>query len=197
MADTVRFTETLAGRLGSPELPLEEAARRGEDTRFVLTVVSPDVARLAADPDHRSPAWGCLLAEWLSPDPLSVTDGRLDLFVDTSGDRRVVEMRYRLALRATDGSTWVLFGLKELRRRWWFLTLPWDATTLRCRLHADGDDGPLRAHGVLRQGVVGVLAQGATFRASSVRGWIGFFRYYLGTILGVYGRPALPPPPPR
>lgn len=191
MADTVRFTETLAGRLGAPELPLAEAARQGHDTRFVLTVVTPDVARLAADPDHRSPAWGCVLAGWLSPDPLTVTDGRLDLFVDTSGDRRVVEMRYRLALRAVDGSAYVLLGTKELRRRWWLLTFPWDATTLRCRLLEGGDDGALRAHGVLRQGVVGVLAQGATFRASSVRGWLGFYRYYLGTVLGVYLRPAL------
>ncbi len=191
MADTVRFTETLAGRLGPPDRSLDEATRGGADTRFVLTVVTPDVARLVADPDHRSPAFGCLLAGWLSPEPLAVTDGRLDLFVDASGDRRVVEMRYRLALRATDGRSFVLLGQKELRRRWWLTTFPLDATTLRCRLLEGSDDGPLVAHGVLRQGVVGVLAQGATFRATSVRGLLGFFRYYLGTVLGVYLRPAL------
>ena len=44
------------------------------------------------------------------------------------------------------------------------------------------------AEGVLRQGIIGVLAQGATFRASSVRAYVSFLRYYLGTVVGVYLR---------
>jgi cholesterol oxidase len=184
--DSIRFSETLAGRLGAPDLPLDRAARDGADTRFLLTVVTPHVPKLVADPDHRSPAWGCLLAEWLSPDPLSVTDGRLDLFVDGTPDRRVVFMRYRLALRAADGKAWVLTGEKELRRRRWFPTVATDATTLRCELRDEA--GALHAHGILRQGIVGVLAQGATFRGTSVRAFVGFFRYYLGTLAGVYLR---------
>jgi cholesterol oxidase len=192
VADTVRFSETLAGRLGRPDLPLEDAARQGDDTRFLLTVVTPDIAEMVADPHHRSPAWGCLLAPWLSPAPLGVTDGRLDLFVDGTPDRRVVHMLYRLDLRAVDGQRYVLLGKKELRRRRWFPTLAVDATTLRCTLHAGGDDGPLRAHGLLRQGLVSVLAQGATFRGSGrwggVAAIVAFFRYYLGTIAGVYLR---------
>lgn len=174
MADTVRFSETLAGRLA------------GQDVRFLLTVVTPDIAALVVDPDHRSPAWGCVLADWLSPAPLSVVDGRLDLFVDVSGDRRVVEMRYRLVLRAVDGRGYTLLGTKTLRRRWWIWTFPWDATTLATRLV--DEQGALVAEGVLRQGIVGVLAQGATFRASSVRAWAGFMRYYIATVLGVYLR---------
>ena len=197
MADSVRFSETLAGRLGDPRLPLEEAGRVGADTRFLLTVVSPDIAALVADPNHRSPAWGCLLAEWLSPSPLTVSDGRLDFFVDGAPDRRVVFMRYRLDLRATDGARFVLLGQKELRRRRWFPTFPVDATTLRCALHRDDDAGELVAHGVLVQGPVGVLAQGATFRGSGrwygLRALIGFFRYYLGTLAGVYLRPRIRP----
>lgn len=188
MPHSVRFSETLAGRLGSPSLSLADATRQGDDTRFLLTVVSPPIPRLVQDPDHRSPAWGCLLADWLSPEPLAVDDGRLDLFVDTSGDRRIVEMRYRLVLAAVDGARYVLIGTKELRRKLWFLTFPWDATTLTCQLHRGDDQGPLLAHGTLRQGIIGVLAQGATFRATSVGAWLGFFRYYLGTVLGVYFR---------
>lgn len=174
MADTVRFSETLAGTLA------------GQDTRFLLTVVTPDIATLVADPDHRSPAWGCVLADWLSPAPLTVTDGRLDLFVDVSGDRRVVEMRYRLALRAVDQRQYVLLGTKTLRRRWWIWTFPWDATTLATRL--EDAQGATIAEGVLRQGIVGVLAQGATFRATSIGAYLAFMRYYVGTVIGVYLR---------
>lgn len=174
MADTVRFSETLAGALG------------GRDTRFLLTVVTPDIAAMVADPDHRSPAWGCVLADWLSPAPLTVTDGRLDLFVDVSGDRRVVEMRYRLELRAVDQHQYVLLGTKTLRRRWWIWTFPWDATTLATRL--EDAQGTTIAEGVLRQGIIGVLAQGATFRATSIGAYIAFMRYYVGTVIGVYLR---------
>lgn len=181
--DAVRFTETLAGRLGDPALPVDEAARRGQDSRFVLVVVSPDVARLVADPDHRSPAFGCLLAPWLSEEPLRVERGQLDLFVDLPGARPAVEMRYRLELVHADGRHLVLTGIKSLRRRFWLWTFPWDATTLRCELR-EGER--LLAHGWLRQGLVGVLAQGATFRATSLRALLGFFRYYLGTVLRVY-----------
>jgi len=184
----VRFSETLAGRLGPPALPLHDAARTGGDTRFLLTVVTPDIARLVADPNHRSPAWGCLLAPWLSPDPLGVVEGHLDLFVDGTADRRVVYMRYRLDLRTTSGEAWVLHGTKELRRRHWFPTLAVDATTLRCTLREGGDAGPIRAHGVLRQGIVGVFAQGATFRGTSLRAIVSFLRYYIATVVGVYLR---------
>lgn len=194
MTHAIRFSETLAGRLGAPELPIDEAARVGADTRFLLTVVTPDIARLVADPNHRSPAWGCLLAPWLSAHPIGVTDGRLDLFVSGTPDRRVVWMKYRLDLLAVDGGRYVLLGTKELRRRGWFPTAAVDATTLYCTLHVGNDDGPLRAHGVLRQGLVGVLAQAATLRASGgwfgVRALLSFFRYYLATMAGVYLRSA-------
>lgn len=196
--ETIRFSETLAGRLGPPELPRDEAGRTGQDTRFLLTIVTPDVAALVADPNHRSPAFGCLLAPWLSPAPLAVTRGWLDLFVDATPDRRHVTMRYRLDLTRDDGARFVLHGEKALRRRRWYPTFPVDATTLFVTLHAEDDAGPVVAHGVLRQGLVSVLAQGATFRGTG--GWLGlrpvvaFFRYYLGTLAGVYLRPRLEPP---
>ncbi len=150
-----------------------------------------------ADPDHRSPAWGCVLAPWLSPEPLGVVRGHLDLFVDGTPDRRVVLMRYRLDLRTTGDERFVLLGTKELRRRGWFPTVATDATTLRCTLHEGDERGPLRAHGVLRQGIVSVLAQGATFRGSGewlgLKAILGFFRYYLGALAGVYLRSRPPP----
>jgi hypothetical protein len=175
--DSVRFSETLAGELS------------GHDTRFLLTVVTPDIATLVADPRHRSPAWGCLIAPWLAPEPIGVVDGRLDLFVDTP-DRRAVWMDYRLDLRTPDGGRFVLLGRKELRKRWSFATFPWDSTTLRCELREGSDDGPVRATGVLREGLVGLIGQAATLRASGrwygLAALLGFFRYYLGTVWRVY-----------
>lgn len=180
MPDRVRFSETLAGRLN------------GHDTRFLLTVVTPDIAAMVADPQHRNRAWGCVLAEWLSPEPLSVTDGTLDLFVSVTPDRRHVRMSYRLALRTMDGRDYTLLGHKEIRRRRWFPTFAVDGTTLFTTLHEGGDDGPLVAEGVLRQGVIGVLAQLATFRGSGRWGGLraiwDFMRYYNGTVAGVYFR---------
>lgn len=203
MPDLVRFTETMAGWL-SPRVdaPHEDAERAGRDAGtsalFVLTVVTPDVDALIADPLHRSPAFGCVLLPALDPRPIAVVDGHLDLFVDTELGSRVVHMRYGLRLRDGDGRPWFLRGVKEVVRRAWWPTVLADTTTLFVDVYpGDGATGAPALRGILRMGAGGVTAQGLSFRGAG--GWLGlrgiarYLAYYVRRALGVYLGPRTAP----
>ncbi|MES2638503.1 MAG: hypothetical protein V4850_03450 [Myxococcota bacterium] len=201
--DHVRFTETMHGWL-SPSVAAshEDAARAGraERTRglFVLTVVTPDVDALVADPTHRSPAFGCVLLPALHPRPLQVTHGHLDLFVDTEVGSRVLHMRYGLRLEAEGGARYYLRGIKEIVRRRWWPTVAIDTTTLFTDVYAgDNADGTPILRGVLVMGPGGVLAQGLSFRGEG--GWLGlrgivrYLTYYVARVAQVYSGPRTAP----
>jgi hypothetical protein len=191
----------------------------GNSLVFMLTVVTADVDAMLADPDHASPVFGCVLAPALSPRPLRVEAGTLGLFATVDDEGRVLHMRYLLALvddDAHDGSAttatttptttptttrrWLLRGVKEvLRRRPWPTTTA-DTTTLFVdvwRIHeavGDGDDGrgaPV-LRGVLREGVVGVLAQLSSFRGD-VGGLWRYLSFYVRSLLRVYLGPRRAP----
>jgi len=200
LPDHVRFTETMHGWLAPrADLPHEAAERLGReaenpsDTRglFVLTVVCPDVDALVVDPNHRSPAFGLVLLPALSPRPLRVAAGHLDLFVDTEFGARVLHMRYGLQLTAEDGARYFLRGIKEIVRRRWWPTVAIDTTTLFTDVFAgDSPDGAPLLRGILRMGPGGVTAQGLSFRGEG--GWLGlrgiyrYLRYYVRRVAHVY-----------
>ena len=204
MPDLVRFTETMTGWLGTNgHLSYDDAAREGEASgtvaTFVLTVVTPDVGRMVADPQHRSPAFGCVLAPALSPEPLSVTEGHLDLFADATPDGRILHMRYGLLLRAQDGQIWFLRGCKEVCRRRWYPTFLVDTT----RLYTDvwrgaSPTGPPAFRGILIMGPVGFLGQLAAFRGSGrvggLRGIVRYLVYYVSRVARVVSGPRTPSP---
>jgi cholesterol oxidase len=188
MPDLVRFTETMRGHLAPGEPDFLAAERRGRsaggEALFVLTVVTPDVDRMVDDPDHRSPAYGCLIAPALHAKPIRVEAGHLDLFADAAPDGRVLHMRYGLRLRDADGRPLFLAGFKEVCRRRWYPTFLADTTTLFTAVH-EGEDatGPILRQGVLRMGPVGFFGQVATFRGEGgwwgARGILRYLAYYV------------------
>lgn len=200
--DHVRFTETMHGWL-SPNVGTshEVAASEGRATAargmFILTVVTPDVDAMVADPTHRSPAFGCVLLPTLHARPLRVTHGHLDLFVDTELGSRALHMRYGLRLEAEDRQEYFLRGIKVVARRRWWPTVAADTTTLFTDVYAGhtAEGAPL-LRGVLTMGPGGVFAQGLSFRGEG--GWLGargivrFMRYYIARVARVYLGPRTP-----
>ncbi len=189
MAAEVRFTETMCGWLSAlPHASHEEAATagraRGEGARFTLHVVTPSVAQMVADPDHRNPAFGVVECAALHEAPLAVLRGHLDLFADAAPG--VLHMRYRLDLVAPDGARFVLRGIKEIVRRRWFPTATFDTTTLFVDVF-DGDElaGEPRLRGIFWMGPGGVLAQGLSFRGQ-LGAIVRYLRYYVARCAGVY-----------
>lgn len=190
MPGYLRFTETMAGWLsGQVGAPHEAAAVAGRaaggEASFTLTVVTPDVDAMVADPDHRSPAFGLVECPALHPRPLRVTAGHLDLFADVAPG--VLHMRYHLDLLDEDGVAATLTGFKEVVRRRWWPTVLADTTTLFVDVVGPGR-APLR--GVLTMGPGGVLAQGLTFRGrgpgAGLGGIVRYLAYYVRRCVSVY-----------
>lgn len=203
MPDLVRFTETMRGHLAPLPGATHEAAeaegrRRRDEVICILTVVTPDVDRMVDDPDHRSPAYGCLLAPALHPAPLRVEHGHLDLFADADSEGRVLHLRYGLRVRDEDGRAFYVRGIKEVVRRRWFPTGLVDTTTLFTDVWAGEDPvGAPALRGILRMGPVGFLGQLSTFRGSGagfgLAGIVRYLAYYVRRVIRVYLGPRRAP----
>ncbi len=184
----VRFTETMRGWVapapGTDAPPAAgSGARSGAAAAFTLTVITPDVGAMVADPDHRSPAFGVVECPSLCAAPLAVYAGHLDLFADAAPG--VVHMRYRLELGAPDGARYTLRGVKVVARRRWFPTVLVDTTTLFVELWRGADEGPPALRGVLTMGPAAVFAQGLTFRGAP-GAIVRFMSYYVRRCVQVY-----------
>lgn len=203
MPDLVRFTETMRGFLAplpghAHEVAAAAGRRRRDEVVCILTVVTADVDRLVADPDHRSPAYGCVLAPVLHPAPLRVEHGHLDLFADADPTGRVLHMRYGLRLRDEAGRAYYLRGIKEVVRRSWLPTSLADTTTLYTDVWGGADPvGRPVLRGVLRMGPVGFLGQLSSFRGSGavlgLRGIARYLAYYVARVARVYLGPRREP----
>lgn len=189
MPDLVRFTETMRGFLsGGTDLDHVAARTRGKsegtEAIVVLTVVTPDVDAMVADPDHRNRAWGVVLLPALHPLPLSVEYGHFDLFVQAGP--KVVEMRYALRLRDEAGQGWFLRGIKVARRRRPWPTFLDDTTTLFTDVFRGEDDrGEPVLKGILRMGPVGVTMQGLSFRGGP-GAIVRFMKFYVASLWRTY-----------
>lgn len=199
--DSVRFTETMRGYLADFDGQTHEVAdaagkAAGTEAYFILTVITPDVAAMIDDPEHRSPAYGCLVYPALCPEPLRVTTGHLDLFVDAAP--HVAHMRYGLNLQTPSGERYFLHGVKEIVRQSFFPSTLRDTTTLFVDLYSgDAPVGTPVHRGILRMGPVGLTAQGLSFRGDGR--WFGLraiallAAYYIGRVSTIYLGPRAKP----
>lgn len=202
----VAFTETMGG-----SVELED----GQSTpfRFVLTIYDDDVERIE-DPDHDARMAGTVLAPGLSPQPLTVTQGRFNLFLDElpagrpaadpddpgEADGETIEtirakyMRYRMELRSVEGRTWTFEGLKEIRDERGF-DLWADTTTLHVTLReGSGPEGDVVGRGILRIRPQDFLHQLGTMKAvgtsSVMEGLKALERFgmaFAGSLFEIYG----------
>lgn len=112
----MRFTEQMAGWY-TPSCPAYDAGfhtgrRDGRGLRFHLTIDTPDVRRLVADPQHRMSAHGWVEAKELGPVKMPVHDATFDVFAPGSGPGRLL-MRYELPFESARGPM-TLCGVKQV-----------------------------------------------------------------------------------
>jgi cholesterol oxidase len=107
----LRFTETMIGTYFEGD-----QKDNGSPIRFTVTVISDDLDALIANPKHEARMVGTLTCGALSSQPLTVIDGRFNLFVvdEDSVERR--NMNYRMTLETIDGNRFYLTGQKIITR---------------------------------------------------------------------------------
>ncbi|ADO73063.1 GMC family oxidoreductase N-terminal domain-containing protein [Stigmatella aurantiaca] len=200
----LRFTESLQGIIsGAVDEDYREAAapdRAGASSfRFIITVLVADVNALLDDPMHATRVTGCVLAPGLSPQPLTVTKGTLQVLVPDPQQPSVKQMRYRMQLLAESGERFFFEGFKQLVDDPG-LDMWEDTTTLFVTVRrGEGPGDPLIQKGVLRITLDDFARQCSTFRvtnASSTQEQLHavgrFGRFFLGGLFDIYWKPVGP-----
>lgn len=196
----IRFTERMNGWFSSEETSdFESAAARGKEHgsafEFTLTIIADDLDRLVNDESHSARLVGTATCAALSPEPLTATQGKFNLFVhdrDAVGTRR---MRYAMKLTSQDGRVFSFEGYK-LAHDDEGLFDPWTDTTTLFVTVWDGpaEDSAVVGRGILRIATRDFMRQlttmevtGAPTRRARLVARARFGRYFAGSMFDVYG----------
>jgi cholesterol oxidase len=150
----LQFTETMRGFFSTQEkddYPQAEARARADSSQleFTLTIVSDDLEDMLAEAAHEAWIFGTVTAPALSAGPLTVSDGRFNLFVPAPADASTKLMRYRMTLTSEEGGTFFFDGFKRIHDDPG-LDMWADTTTLFVTVYEGGDEtGPVAGKGVL------------------------------------------------
>ncbi len=186
----IQFTERMAGTIrpvnGGPQ----------SDASFVCTVHARDAARFIEDRHHEAELIGTVAARALSPDPLTVSGGRFNLFIVDPDRVETKEMSYAMPLTAHDGTRYFMRGIKSIHDDRGF-DLWHDTTTLAVTIHQGPDEsGPRVYEGTLRielQDFVKQLRTIVVTNAPNLAARLGmiarFGRFFAGQIFDSFGGP--------
>jgi len=163
---------------------------------FVCTVSAPDAAAFIDNRDHEAELIGTVKAPGLSPDPLTISGGRFNLFIVDPDHVETKEMRYAMPLTARDGTRYFVRGIKTIHHDRGF-DLWHDTTTLAVTVHLGPDaTGPVAYEGTLHIALQDFVRQlrtivvtDTTDLASRLAMMQRFGRFFAGQIFDSYGGP--------
>lgn len=195
----IRFTETMRGFVSTDVTDDYQAAyRQGREAKsgmeFTLTIQSDDLDDLIESPEHRAEMVGSLSCRALSAHPMTVRNGRFQLFVDNLGDVETKNMIYRMVVDSEEGPHFFVHGFKTIRTA--SLVEAWpQTTTLYVTVHRGDDDaGPVVGRGILRIKPKDFARQMTTMRVIGARGHrqrvaalARFGRFFAGVLYDSYG----------
>ena len=212
----IRFTEQMQGFFSTAVTDdYERAARRGRDDdsrlKFTVSIISDDLEAMLGEESHGAKLIGTVEAAALSPEPLSVSEGVFNLFVEDPDHVGTRLMRYRMRLSSEEGRHFLLDGFKAVRDDPG-LADPWtDTTTLFTTVYeGEGPEAPIVGRGILRIAVRDLIRQlrtievtNAPSRRERLAAVARFGLAFAGTVYDVYGgifarsSPFEPEAPPR
>lgn len=200
-----QFTEKMRGYIACDEIDFEGGYHRGkdEDTKlmFHLTIRSENIDRFVDDSAHEASAEGYVECEILGG-RCPVTEGKFNLFVDTSDDNRR-KMLYRLFFRNSSGREMTLSGFKSIQDNIgpdiWA-----DTTTLYVNVfegrvqHPEESSSPRIASGMLKILPADFAVQLSTFRSygpsvsNRFAAFAKFGKLFAGSLWETYAPSLLP-----
>jgi cholesterol oxidase len=195
----IQFSETMKGYVSTQVIDdYQAAAERGKadgsSLSFTLTIISDDLDRMLADPKAQARMIGTVHAPALSPNPIIVTEGVFNLFVDDPDRVEARQMRYRMKLSTEEGRHYYFVGFKSIHDDQGLDVWP-DTTTLYVTVHeGDGDAGKVAARGILTirpEDFVTQLAAMKVLNATSVAQRLAatarFGQFFAGALFDVFG----------
>ena len=166
----IRFTETMKGYFSTKvkddfQKAYDQGKADDSNFQFILTIESADIEYMIEDDQHPARMVGSVIAPALSDEPLAVTDGHFNLFVDNPDEPGTKNMKYRMKLTAETGCRFYFYGYKVLRDD--FGPDMWsDTTTLYISVWRGEDEtGELLGRGILKIRPEDFMKQLATMKA--------------------------------
>jgi cholesterol oxidase len=172
----------------------EDGKSKKNDFAFVLTIVGHDLEKYTSDEHYQATAAGWVKAPFLSPEPMTVTDGRFTVFITDPDRPDTKQMRYSFKMSAADGKTYRLEGFKIIHHdapgdmladTTTLFTTVWEVTASKELkiaqgvLHVHPDD-------FARQ-MTTIKAVNATSPQQNLEAAARFGRYFFGVLYGLYG----------
>ena len=211
----IEFTERMSGAFaasvgGDYAKGKADGEAQGSSLVFTLTIVAEDLARFVADESYEAHMIGTVTAPKLSAAPLTVTEGRFNLFITNPNRVEAKQMRYRMKMTSVEGATYYFEGFKEIHDDRGFDVWS-DATTLYMTVYRGEAPGPdVLGRGILIVKPADFLRQLTTTRALNasdaeerLEAVASFGKYFAGTLWNTYGgiaageTPFDPDAPPR
>ncbi len=197
----IQFTESMKGYIQPTDdisMDFKTAYDEGMDKEnyfeFVLTVISDDVEDMLENEQHEARMTGTVKCQFLSPDPLTVTNGVFNLFVEDPVNRNTKLMKYGMNMTTEEGDTYYFEGYKSAHDDKGF-DLWADTTTLFITIFQGKDDkAPLVAKGMLKILPVDFMKQMTTMKVingrnltDSLKYQAAFGKYFAGALFDTYG----------
>lgn len=171
----VMFTETMKGYFSTSELAdYQTGMAKGETENsflaFTLTIQTHNIASFLDDPTHLAGMAGTVIAPHLSTQPMTISNGRFNLFIADADNPKQKYMDYSMTLHTTEGRVYYFKGFKNVHDDpgpdMWR-----DLTTLFITLH-DGDSiaAPVLGKGMLKIEIMDFAKQLTTMKALHANG---------------------------
>lgn len=194
----LQFTETMKGFFSAKVKDdfaqgAKQGKKDGSPFEFTLTIISDDLDAMLARPEHRARTLGTVTAPSLSSQPLTVTEGEFNLFVEDPDHLNTRQMHYRMKMTTTAGRVYYFYGFKVIHNDPGFDAWA-DNTTLYSTLYdGDSQDSPILGRGILviypedfvRQ-LTTVQVTNAATPEQQVEAKVRFGRFFTGILFDKY-----------
>ena len=198
----IRFTETMRGFFSTSvrdgRYEDGEMAGQAENNAFAftLTITADDVNVLVNDPQHPAGMAGTATAATISPDPMTVSNGVFNLFVDDPDSVDTKLMKYAMTLTTTAGRVLYFSGFKVVHKDTALQAWPETST-----LYTTIRDGANNTAPILGQGILHILPAdfqkqmqtleepGAANPAEQLQAAATFGQYFAQVTWRAYGGP--------
>jgi cholesterol oxidase len=194
----LQFTETMKGFFSAKvKDDFAQGAKQGKEEgspfEFTLTIISDDLDAMLARPEHRGRTLGTVTAPSLSSQPLTVTQGEFNLFVEDPDHPNTRQMHYRMKMASTEGRAYYFYGFKVIHNDPGFDAWT-DNTTLYSTVYdGDSQDSPILGRGILviypedfvRQ-LTTLQVTNAANLAQQVAAKVRFGRFFTGVLFDTY-----------
>ncbi len=194
----LQFTETMRGFFSAQvKDDFAQGAKQGKEEgspfEFTLTIISDDLDVMLDRPEHQARTLGTVTAPSLSSQPLTVTGGEFNLFVEDPDHPNTRQMHYRMKMATTAGRAYYFYGFKVIHNDPGFDAWT-DNTTLYSTVYdGDSQDSPILGRGILVISPKDFLRQLTTIQVTNaatleqqLEAKVRFGRFFTGVLFDTY-----------